>query len=82
MIRRVIAFLSLEDMAVVVVACAWVCTSPSNLALARSSPDNRLSSTSSVSEDVPAGARGNIRMLSKEEETAFFGKGGNGDMSV
>jgi hypothetical protein len=82
MIKRVIAFLSLEDMAVVLAAYTWVCTSSPSPALARSSSDNKLSSTSSLSADDPACARGNIRMLSKEEGTTFFGKGGNGDMPV
>jgi hypothetical protein len=74
MIKRVIAFLSLEDMALVPAAYTWVCTSPPSLALARSSSDNKLILTSSLSADDPACARGNIRTLSKEEDTAFLGK--------
>ena len=82
MINRITAFLSLEDIAVVFVASAWICASPSRPALARSSSDNKLSSTSSVSEDEPIGMRGDIRMLSKEEDAAFLRKDANENMSV
>jgi len=85
MIKRVIAFLSLEDITVVFAPSAEGCASPSwrfRPALARSSSDNKLSSTSSMPVDDPVGTRGSIRILSKEEETVFLWKSGSGAMSI